>query len=50
MVGTDTDLNDLLVRHIEAWNRHDLDGLMSLFADDCVFESSGGEQVWGNRY
>ena len=50
MVGTDTDLNDLMVRHIEAWNRHDLDGLMSLFAEDCVFESSGGEQVWGNRY
>ena len=49
-VATDTDLNDVLVRHIEAWNRHDLDGLMDLFAEDCVFESSGGDQVCGTRY
>ncbi len=31
----------LLVEHIDAWNSHDLDRLMGLFADDCVFEASG---------
>lgn len=41
---------DLLVAHAEAWNRHDLEGLMSLFAEDCVFEASGGDQVCGTRY
>ncbi|MEX2424287.1 MAG: nuclear transport factor 2 family protein, partial [Acidimicrobiia bacterium] len=41
---------DLLARHAEAWNRHDLDALMSLFADDCVFEASGGGEVCGTRY
>lgn len=23
---------------------------MSLFAEDCVFEASGGPEVWGQRY
>lgn len=50
MVGIDTNLQDLLVRHIEAWSRHDLEGLMALFAEDCGFESSGGAEVCGNRY
>ena len=40
----------LLVAHTDAWNRHDLDGLMEMFADDCVFESSGGDEVCGHRY
>jgi steroid delta-isomerase-like uncharacterized protein len=46
----DTDLLELLVRHTEAWNRHDLEALMSLFAEDCVFEASGGDEVCGRRY
>jgi steroid delta-isomerase-like uncharacterized protein len=46
----DTDLLEIMVRHIDAWNRHDVDGLMSLFADDCVFEASGGQDVCGSRY
>jgi steroid delta-isomerase-like uncharacterized protein len=40
----------LLERHTEAWNAHDLDALMSLFAEDCVFEASGGDEVCGTRY
>jgi steroid delta-isomerase-like uncharacterized protein len=47
---TDANMQELLVSHIEAWNRHDLEGLMALFAEDCVFESSGGPEVCGNRY
>ena len=46
----DVDLLNLLARHTEAWNRHDLDALMGLFAEDCVFEASGGNQVCGTRY
>ena len=34
----------------DAWNRHDVDDLMSFMTDDCVFESSGGEDVCGTRY
>lgn len=33
-----------------AWNRHDVDALMSFMADDCVFESSAGPEVCGTRY
>ena len=40
----------LLVEHIDAWNSHDLDRLMGLFADDCVFEASGGSEVQGQRF
>jgi ketosteroid isomerase-like protein len=46
----DTNLLELLVRHTEAWNRHDLDALMNLFDRDCVFEASGGDEVCGTRY
>ena len=46
----DVDLLELLALHTEAWNRHDLDALMSLFADDCVFEASAGDGVCGTRH
>jgi len=29
----------LLDRFGDAWNRHDLDALMSMMTDDCVFEA-----------
>lgn len=34
----------------DAWNRHDIDALMSFMADDCVFEASAGDEVCGTRY
>jgi steroid delta-isomerase-like uncharacterized protein len=34
----------------DAWNRHDIDGLMSFMTDDCVFEASGGPETCGARY
>jgi ketosteroid isomerase-like protein len=34
----------------DAWNRHDLDALMSYMTPDCVFESSAGPEVSGTRY
>lgn len=47
---TGSELLGLLIRHTDAWNSHDLEDLMSLFADDCVFEASGGEEVTGKRF
>ena len=43
------DLLTLLDRFADAWNRHDLDALMSMMTDDCVFEASAGPQVDGQR-
>ena len=50
---TDVDrdeLQRLLIEHTDAWNSHDIDRLMSLFADDCVFEASGGPETCGRRF
>ena len=46
---SDVDLVTLLDRFADAWNRHDLDALMSMMTDDCVFEASAGPQVDGQR-
>jgi ketosteroid isomerase-like protein len=35
---------------LEAFNRHDLEAIMSRFADDCVFESPRGPDPWGRRF
>jgi ketosteroid isomerase-like protein len=43
-------LERLLIEHTAAWNSHDIDRLMSLFADDCVFEASGGPESHGRRF
>jgi ketosteroid isomerase-like protein len=32
-----------------AFDRHDLDGIMAHFVDDCVFETPLGTQAWGHR-
>jgi steroid delta-isomerase-like uncharacterized protein len=39
----------LLERFADAWNRHDLDALISMMTEDCVFEASSGPQVDGQR-
>jgi len=39
-----------MVKHINAWNSHDLEALMQLFATDGVFEASGGPDVEGQRF
>jgi steroid delta-isomerase-like uncharacterized protein len=47
--GVHAGLMELLERFADAWNRHDLDALMSMMTDDCVFEASAGPQVEGQR-
>ena len=41
---------DALQDFADAWNRHDLEALMSLMTDDCVFEASAGTEACGTRY
>ncbi|WP_282128275.1 nuclear transport factor 2 family protein [Roseobacter litoralis] len=42
---TAQDLSDTF----DAFNRHDVDGVMTHFADDCVFYTVGGEAVYGGK-
>jgi ketosteroid isomerase-like protein len=34
----------------DAWNRHDIDALMSFMTDDCVFEAAAGPDANGKRF
>ena len=37
----------LLEEFMQAWNAHDLDSLMALMTDDCVFYASSGPEPTG---
>ncbi|MDQ0586327.1 nuclear transport factor 2 family protein [Variovorax paradoxus] len=41
---------EMLQAFADAWNRHDVDALMSFMTPDCVFESSAGAEACGARY
>ena len=41
---------EVLQAFADAWNRHDVDALMSFMTEDCVFEASAGPDVCGARY
>lgn len=34
----------------EAWNRHDIDAIMSFMSEDCVFETPAGPEAHGSRH
>lgn len=44
------DIRSTLGAICEAFNRHDLDRIMSFFADDCVLEMPRGNKPWGSRF
>ena len=46
----ESDLIDLLGAFADAWNRHDVDAIVSIMTDDCVYQSSGGSEAWGTRF
>jgi steroid delta-isomerase-like uncharacterized protein len=46
---SDADALKLLERFGDAWNRHDLDAIMSMMTDDAVFDASAGPDVNGQR-
>jgi ketosteroid isomerase-like protein len=47
---TDRGMESQLQAFADAWNRHDVDALMSMMTADCVFEASGGNAVDGERH
>ena len=43
------DIRATLTELSDAFNAHDLDRIMALFADDCVLEMPRGSKPWGTR-
>jgi steroid delta-isomerase-like uncharacterized protein len=43
------DIREKLAGLCEAFNAHDLDRIMTFFADDCVLEMPRGPHPWGRR-
>jgi ketosteroid isomerase-like protein len=39
----------MLAEFSNAWNRHDIDALMSFMSDDCVFQTAAGPDACGTR-
>jgi ketosteroid isomerase-like protein len=48
--SSEQELEKLLESFADAWNRHDVNALMSMMTDDGVFEASSGTEVNGQRY
>lgn len=44
------DIRETLAEVCAAFNAHDLDRIMSFFADDCVLEMPRGPDPWGARH
>lgn len=44
------DIRSTLKELADAFNAHDLDRIMALFADDCVLEMPRGDKPWGARF
>jgi steroid delta-isomerase-like uncharacterized protein len=44
------EIREMLVGLSEAFNAHDLDRIMALFAEDCTLEMPRGPQPWGARF
>ena len=49
-VAAKTITTEFLQAFSDAWNRHDIDALMSFMTDDCVFEAVGGPDACGARH
>lgn len=41
---------EMLSAFSDAWNRHDIDALMTFMTDDCVFETAAGPDACGARH
>ena len=44
------DIRSSLVALCDAFNAHDLDAIMGMFAEACVLEMPRGSEPWGSRY
>jgi ketosteroid isomerase-like protein len=38
-----------LIRYADAWNDHNIDAIMAMMTDDCVFLTGGGTSNYGTR-
>jgi steroid delta-isomerase-like uncharacterized protein len=43
------DMGSALEQWLIAWDEHDLDGVMALFAEDAIFESWSGSRIAGRE-
>jgi len=41
---------EFLTRFAEAWNRHDIDALMTFMADDCSFHAVASPDLYGRSF
>ncbi len=41
--------SEFLQAFADAWNRHDVETLMSFMTEDCVFDASAGSEICGKR-
>lgn len=44
------DIRSTLVELCDAFNAHDLDRIMTFFAEECVLEMPRGNAPWGSRF
>lgn len=44
------DIRAALTELCAAFNAHDLDRIMAMFAEDCVLEMPRGDRPWGSRF
>ncbi len=44
------DIRSTLTQLCDAFNAHDLDRIMTFFADDCTLEMPRGSEPWGSRF
>ncbi len=44
------DIRSKLAELCDAFNAHDLDRIMALFAEDCVLQMPRGKEPWGARF
>jgi ketosteroid isomerase-like protein len=49
-VGKEAISEDALRAFLAAFNRHDLDAIMTFFSDDCTFEMPRGPHPFGQRF
>jgi ketosteroid isomerase-like protein len=49
MIRHDAVTDNTLKEILDGFNRHDLDALMSFFADNCTFDMPRGPEPWGRR-
>jgi len=46
----DQDAMQLMRQHAQAWNAHDIDELLALMTEDCIYDASAGKHPLGERH